>query len=215
MKIIYTLLFLSISFIGHSQTSKASVGYSLGYSFIGGQSFKSIENVNGDNFNKLNNGFQFGYLDLTLKINKKIGGYINFASSNHLVSYYGNSNDLDINVWYLGFGPIFTFNTNKKSIVLQIKPQYAPILKANFVNFNDDSFEETELSGTAFIIGHSFVLGESKGINFSINIDILTGYWCEVTTYGKSIEINNYLGASDYEKNINKVTLGGSIRYNF
>lgn len=214
MKALFTLFILLVPFIGHSQISKASVGYSLGYSFISGQSFKSIENVNGDNFNKLNNGFQFGYLDLTLKINKKIGGYINFASSNHLVSYQGESNDLDINVWYLGFGPIFSFTTNK-NIILEIKPQYAPRFKANFVNFNDDLFEETELSGKAFIIGHSFVIGESKGINFSINIDILTGYWSNVTTYGKSIDINDYLGTSDYEKNINKVSLGGSIRYNF
>ena len=86
-----------------------------------------------------------------------------------------------------------------------IKPQIA----ISYGMVADGLTYDYEASGSAFILGNSFVFGDGgKGFTWSIDVDYRMGKFTEDTVDGITYDW-------DEDNKLNNLTLGVGLRYNF
>ena len=151
------------------------------------------------------------------RIEANIKMMIQIAPISFTIENGGNSDyfRLEGNLLYLeaalgigvfSIGPMISFSVSD-NMTWDFKPQYAPSMKGKYAGDDAGIFGDLTLSGNAFVIGNSLVFGDgSKGFDFSLDIDYLTGKFDEVSGFGESI---------DDDSKYNSFRLGVGIRYNF
>ena len=189
--------------IGYSQSdddndssvsqSKFYLGVGLGLASTGGDVSSDNNYSSGINLNFLNIGYRFDEI---------WGLTANLGSAGHGID--GANAALGIGVF--SFGPMISFSVSDK-MSWDLKPQYASSMKGKYVGDDVGILENITFNGTAFLIGNSLVFGDgSKGFDFSLDVDYLTGKFDDISGPGGTVDDN-----SKY----NSLRLGAGIRYNF
>ena len=203
------LVLITITSYGYSQESKVYFGRSIGVFFPEGKLGE-----------KLNTGPTLG-INFGYRFSEQWGATLNTNASIHPF-------DIDEDHFFLAtydssIGPMYTIPFNN-IIYWDIKPQLALLTGVMGTHL--------ELKGSAFVLGNSFVFGNSKGWKFFINIDYLTGRFTQVkfadlssTSYfevwkilphlRKVNSIRGYVRNVDEDNGFSKFSLGCGVRYNF
>ncbi len=190
--LLLTVVFLSISAL-QAQESKFYLGVGAGYASAGGEDF-SDSYKGGIHINFLNMGYRF---------NESWGVTANLGSAGHSI----DGSDSAMGIGAFSVGPMYSIPVGSAS--WDFKPQYAFSMKG--VYRGDEiaalGLEDVELSGSAFILGNSFVFGDGgKGFSWSIDVDYLMGNFDEASIGGITVDDD-----SDYSS----LRLGVGVRYNF
>jgi|SaaInl1SG_22_DNA_1037389.scaffolds.fasta_scaffold12361_3 hypothetical protein len=195
-KIILTLITIFTISLGYSQESKFYLGVGVGFASNGGD-FSSDNNYkSGININFLNTGYRFS---------DSIGATLNLSSSGHAI----DGTDSAIGIGVFSVGPMFTLPIG--GISLDIKPQYALSMKGVYrgddaANSPSGNLESIELSGSGFLLANSFVIGDGEGLDFSVDLDFLSGKFNELSGPG---------GTIDDDSKYSSLRVGVGMRYNF
>ena len=194
-KIILIVIAIFTISLGYSQDSKFYLGVGLGIATAGGDASDDLDLKTGLNINFLNTGYRF---------NETWGVTVNLSSSGHIIGDTDNA----VGVGAFSFGPIYSASLG--SVSWDIKPQYAVL---GGVIRGDDAaalgLEDVEYSGSGFIFGNSLVFGGGgKGFAFSVDLDLLTGKFTEVSGPGGTVDI-------DEDNSVVNFKIGAGIRYNF
>lgn len=194
MKNLFTILLL-IFFVSNinAQDSKFYLGVGAGYASAGGSAAED----------ELKGGIYLKLIDMGLRFNENWGVTVGLSSSGHENEGF---DDLVVGVASFAVGPMYT--TSIGNIQWDIKPQIAFSYKGVYTGDTAEilGLDDTDLSGSAFIIGNSFVFGDGgKGFAFSIDLDYRMG---TIKKIG-SVDID-----LDDDK-INNLMLGAGVRYNF
>ena len=195
-KIILTLITIFTISLGYSQESKFYLGVGVGFASNGGD-FSSDNNYkSGININFLNTGYRFS---------ESIGATVNLSSSGHAI----DGTDSAVGIGVFSVGPMFTLPIG--GISLDIKPQYALSMKGVYrgddaANSPLGNFESIELSGSGFLLANSFVIGDGEGLDFSVDLDFLSGKFNELSGPG---------GTIDDDSKYSSLRVGVGMRYNF
>ena len=206
MKYIYTILLSTICLISYSQTeqiddssdemsSSSYFGISLGLSVPGGGSMEAV-----------NSGANLGFINFGYRFNETWGATANLASSGHSL----DGEDLTFAFAYWGIGPMYTTKISENTY-WDIKPQLALGMLGKYGDPNGSIIDGVEWNGSGFIIGNSFVFGNTKGLRFSIDIDYLSGNWDDISLGGVSFDTS----AAGLDDSMSKFSLGLGLRYNF
>ena len=91
------------------------------------------------------------------------------------------------------------------------KPQYALSMKGVYrgddaANSPLGNLESIELSGSGFLLANSFVIGDGEGLDFSVDLDFLSGKFNELSGPG---------GTIDDDSKYSSLRVGVGMRYNF
>ena len=195
-KIILTLITIFTISLGYSQESKFYLGVGVGFASNGGD-FSSDNNYkSGININFLNTGYRFS---------ESIGATVNLSSSGHAI----DGTDSAVGIGVFSVGPMFTLPIG--GISLDIKPQYALSMKGVYrgddaANSPLGNLESIELSGSGFLLANSFVIGDGEGLDFSVDLDFLSGKFNELSGPG---------GTIDDDSKYSSLRVGVGMRYNF
>lgn len=195
-KIILTLITIFTISLGYSQESKFYLGVGVGFASNGGD-FSSDNNYkSGININFLNTGYRFS---------ESIGATVNLSSSGHAL----DGTDSAVGIGVFSVGPMFTLPIG--GISLDIKPQYALSMKGVYrgddaANSPLGNLESIELSGSGFLLANSFVIGDGEGLDFSVDLDFLSGKFNELSGPG---------GTIDDDSKYSSLRVGVGMRYNF
>lgn len=195
-KIILTLITIFTISLGYSQSSKFYLGVGVGFASNGGD-FSSDNNYkSGININFLNTGYRFS---------ESIGATVNLSSSGHAL----DGTDSAVGIGVFSVGPMFTLPIG--GISLDIKPQYALSMKGVYrgddaANSPLGNLESIELSGSGFLLANSFVIGDGEGLDFSVDLDFLSGKFNELSGPG---------GTIDSDSKYSSLRVGVGMRYNF
>lgn len=192
------LIFISVFTLSfsYSQNSNFYLGIGVGFASTGGD-FSSDNNYkSGININFLNAGYRFS---------ESIGATANLSSAGHAIDWA----DAAIGVGLFSVGPMFTLPIGGLS--LDIKPQYALSMKGVYrgddaANSPLGNLESIELSGSGFLLANSLVIGDGEGLDFSVDIDYLSGKFNEISGPG---------GTIDDDSKYSSFRLGVGLRYNF
>ena len=189
--------------IGYSQSdddddssvsqSKFYLGVGLGLATTGGD-------ISSDN--NYGTGLNLNFLNLGYRFNDTWGLTANLGSAGHAI----DDAEAALGIGVFSIGPMISFSVSD-NMTWDFKPQYSPSMKGKYAGDDAGIFGDLTLSGNAFVIGNSLVFGDgSKGFDFSLDIDYLTGKFDEVSGFGGSI---------DDDSKYNSFRLGLGIRYNF
>ena len=190
------ILLLSVVFLSTSalqaQDSKFYLGVGAGYATAGG-----------DFSDDYNGGIHINFLNMGYRFNESWGVTANLGSAGHGI----DTADSAVGIGAFSVGPMYSMPVGSAS--WDFKPQYAFSMKG--VYRGDEAaalgLEDLELSGSAFILGNSFVFGDGgKGFSWSIDVDYLMGNFNEISGPGGTLEIDD-----DYSS----LRLGVGVRYNF
>lgn len=195
-KIILTLITIFTISLGYSQDSKFYLGVGLGFASNGGDISSDNNYKSGININFLNTGYRFS---------ESIGATVNLSSSGHAI----DGSDSAIGIGVFSVGPMFTLPIG--GISLDIKPQYALSMKGVYrgddaTNSPLGNLESIELSGSGFLLANSFVIGDGEGLDFSVDLDYLSGKFNELSGPG---------GTIDDDSKYSSLRVGVGMRYNF
>lgn len=195
-KIILTLITIFTISLGYSQDSKFYLGVGLGFASNGGDISSDNNYKSGININFLNTGYRFS---------ESIGATVNLSSSGHAI----DGSDSAIGIGVFSVGPMFTLPIG--GISLDIKPQYALSMKGVYrgddaANSPLGNLESIELSGSGFLLANSFVIGDGEGLDFSVDLDYLSGKFNELSGPG---------GTIDDDSKYSSLRVGVGMRYNF
>ena len=188
------ILLLSVVFLTttalQAQDSKFYLGIGVGYATAGGDG--------ADDFG-IESGINLKFIDMGYRFNETWGITAGLSSSGHGLEDY-DADELTIGVASFAVGPMFT--TTLGSASWDIKPQIALSYKA--VESGDLALDG-DYSGSAFILGNSFVFGDGgRGFAWSIDVDYRIG------------KVTEYDGADLFEDvKINNLMIGAGLRYNF
>tara|TARA_B100000768_G_C11263399_1_gene369869 strand:+ start:1135 stop:1746 length:612 start_codon:yes stop_codon:yes gene_type:complete len=203
MKNLFTLIMVMLVSIGYSQSdddndssvsqSKFYLGVGLGLASTGGDVSSDNNYSTGLNLNFLNIGYRF---------NETWGLTANLGSAGHAI----DDSDAALGIGVFSFGPMISFSVGDNTS-WDFKPQYAPSMKGKYVGDDIGIIKNVTFNGSAFIIGNSLVFGDgSKGFDFSLDVDYLTGKFDDISGPG---------GTIDDDSKYNSFRLGLGIRYNF
>jgi hypothetical protein len=194
MKNLFTFIMVMLVSIGYSQSeSKFYLGVGLGLATTGGD-------ISSDN--NYGTGLNLNFLNLGYRFNDTWGLTANLGSAGHAI----DDAEAALGIGVFSIGPMISFSVSD-NMTWDFKPQYAPSMKGKYAGDDAGIFGDLTLSGNAFVIGNSLVFGDgSKGFDFSLDIDYLTGKFDEVSGFGGSI---------DDDSKYNSFRLGVGIRYNF
>lgn len=195
-KIILTLISIFTISLGYSQDSKFYLGVGVGFASNGGDLSSDNNYKSGININFLNTGYRFS---------ESIGATVNLSSSGHAI----DGTDSAIGIGVFSVGPMFTLPIG--GISLDIKPQYALSMKGVYrgddaANSPLGNLESIELSGSGFLLANSFVIGDGEGLDFSVDLDFLSGKFNELSGPG---------GTIDDDSKYSSLRVGVGMRYNF
>ena len=191
------ILLLSVVFLTttalQAQDSKFYLGVGLGYATASGSAADEVEG-----------GISLKLIDMGYRFNETWGITASLASSGHTVEDV-DADDLTIGVGSFAIGPMYT--TTLGSASWDIKPQLALSYKGVFDG--DAVTGDPEYSGSAFILGNSFVFGDGgKGFAWSIDIDYRMGKFDELSAGGVTVDVND-------DNKLNNLMIGAGLRYNF
>ena len=190
------LLFITILTFGvssvNAQDSNFYLGVGAGYATAGGELEEDYKG--GIHINFLNMGYRF---------NETWGITANLGSAGHSI----DDSDTAIGIGAFSVGPMMSFPVG--NMTWDLKPQYAFNMKGVFRGDEAAALglEDVEMSGTAFIIGNSLVMGGGQGFTWSIDIDYLMGKFDEVEGPGGTAELD--------DEEYNSLRIGVGVRYNF
>ena len=195
-KIIVALITIFTISLGYAQDSKFYLGVGVGFASNGGDISSDNGYKSGININFLNTGYRFS---------ESIGATVNLSSSGHAI----DGSDSAIGIGVFSVGPMFTLPM--AGISLDIKPQYALSMKGVFrgddaANSPLGNLESIELSGSGFLLANSFVIGDGEGLDFSVDLDFLSGKFNELSGPG---------GTIDDDSKYSSLRVGVGMRYNF
>ena len=144
----------------------------------------------------MNTGYRFS---------ESIGATVNLSSSGHSI----DGSDSAVGIGVFSVGPMFTLPIG--GISLDIKPQYALSMKGVYrgddaANSPLGNLESIELSGSGFLLANSFVIGDGEGLDFSVDLDFLSGKFNELSGPG---------GTIDDDSKYSSLRVGVGMRYNF
>ena len=190
----FTFLFSIASFSQDEPESKFYLGIGVGVATVGGD-----VNVNGD----YKTGIHINFLNTGYRFNETWGITLNLGSAGHAI----DDSDSAIGIGALSLGPIMSFPLS--NIKWDFKPQYAFSMAGVFRGGDAEALglEDLEIRGSGFVLGNSFIMSESKGFSWTIDVDYLMGKFDEFT-----------LDGIDYEQNdetYNSLRFGLGLRYNF
>ena len=192
------ILLLSVVFLSTSalqaQDSKFYLGIGVGYATAGGDI--------ADDFG-IEGGINLKFIDMGYRFNESWGITAGLNSSGHGFENV-DADDLVVGVASFSVGPMYSLPVGSAS--WDIKPQLAISYKGK--EDGDLSLDGT-YSGSAFILGNSFVFGDGgKGFAWSIDVDY---------RMGKFKEYSDSLGSVDIDDNnsLNNLNIGVGVRYNF
>ena len=188
LTLLLSVIFLT-TIVSQAQDSNFYLGIGVGYATAGGD--REIEDVKG--------GISLKFIDMGYRFDETWGITAGLISSGHTVEDY-DADELTIGVGSLAIGPMYT--TKLGSASWDIKPQIAINYK---VITDGDLSDDDEYSGSAFIIGNSFIFGDTgKGWVWSIDVDYRMGKMKEIE--GEDLA---------YEIKLNNLIIGAGLRYNF
>ena len=185
------ILILSVVFLTttalQAQDSKFYLGIGVGYATASGD------------FDDVESGINLKFLDMGYRFNESWGITAGLMSSGHSVEDY-DADELTVGVGSFAIGPMYT--TTLGSASWDIKPQIALSFKA--IEDGDLAYDD-EYSGSAFILGNSFVFGDGgQGFTWSIDVDY---------RMGKINEVEGIDLTEDFD--LNNLMIGAGLRYNF
>ena len=95
------------------------------------------------------------------------------------------------------------------NIKWDFKPQYAFSMTGVFRGGDAEALgvEDLEIRGSGFVLGNSFIMSESKGFSWTIDVDYLMGKFDEFWLDGIGFEQN--------DETYNSLRFGLGLRYNF
>jgi hypothetical protein len=195
-KIILTLtLLFSISIFSQDEIeSKFYLGIGVGVATVDGD-----VNINGD----YKTGIHINFLNTGYRFNDTWGITLNLGSAGHAI----DNSDSALGIGALSLGPIMSFPIS--NIKWDFKPQYA-FSMAGVVRGGDAEslgLEDLEIRGSGFVLANSFIMSESKGFTWTIDVDYLMGKFDEYTFDGVDYEQN--------DETYNSLRFGFGLRYNF
>lgn len=185
------ILLLSVVFLTttalQAQDSKFYLGIGVGYATASGD------------FDDVESGINLKFLDMGYRFNESWGITAGLMSSGHSIEDY-DADELTVGVGSFAIGPMYT--TTLGSASWDIKPQIALSFKAIE---DGDLASDDEYSGSAFILGNSFVFGDGgQGFTWSIDVDY---------RMGKINEVEGIDLTEDFD--LNNLMIGAGLRYNF
>ena len=186
------ILLLSVVFLTttalQAQDSKFYLGIGVGYATASGD------------LDGIESGVNLKFFDMGYRFNETWGVTAGLSSSGHTVE---DNDDVTVGVAHIGIGPMYTTTLGNAS--WDIKPQIA----ISYGMVADGLTYDYEASGSAFILGNSFVFGDGgQGFAWSIDVDYRMGNFKEVEENGVTTDI-------DPDLSFNNLTLGVGLRYNF
>ena len=192
--LLITLTFFAFNQTNNAQDSKFYLGVGAGLSTAGGD--LSDEYKSGLSLNLLNLGYRF---------NETWGITANLGGSGHVSK---GADDLALGTGVLSIGPIISFPVG--NMTWDLKPQ---LIVSHSGTYTGDyeimgiDVEDIEYKGGGFVFGNSLVFGDnSKGFDFSIDLDYLSGKFNEISANGIT---------ADADVKFSHIKIGAGIRYNF
>ena len=192
--LLITLTFFAFNQTNNAQDSKFYLGVGAGLSTAGGDLSDGYKS--GLSLNLLNLGYRF---------NETWGITANLGGSGHATKDAG---DLALGTGVLSIGPIISFPVG--NMTWDLKPQ---LIVSHSGTYTGDyeimgiDVEDIEYKGGGFVFGNSLVFGDnSKGFDFSIDLDYLSGKFDEVSAMGIT---------ADEDIKFSHIKIGAGIRYNF
>ena len=192
------ILLLSVVFLTttalQAQDSKFYLGIGVGYATASGD------------LDGIESGVNLKFFDMGYRFNETWGVTAGLSSSGHT---FEDNDDVTVGVAHIGIGPMYTTTLGNAS--WDIKPQIAISygMVADGLTYSDGVGYDYEASGSAFILGNSFVFGDGgKGFTWSIDVDYRMGKFTEETADGITYDW-------DEDNKLNNLTLGVGLRYNF
>tara|TARA_B100002019_G_scaffold169635_1_gene146675 strand:+ start:1464 stop:2045 length:582 start_codon:yes stop_codon:yes gene_type:complete len=189
------ILLLSVVFLTttalQAQDSKFYLGIGVGYATASGD------------LDGIESGVNLKFFDMGYRFNETWGVTAGLSSSGHTIE---NVDDVTVGVAHIGIGPMYTTTLGNAS--WDIKPQIAI---SYGMAFDGDGLmgDDIEASGSAFILGNSFVFGDGgQGFAWSIDVDYRMGKFTEETENGITYDW-------DDDNKLNNLTIGVGLRYNF
>jgi len=191
------ILLLSVVFLTttalQAQDSNFYLGIGLGYATASGSAADDVES-----------GINLKFIDMGYRFNETWGVTAGLNSSGHSFEDV-DADDLAVGVASFAIGPMYT--TTLGSASWDIKPQLA--LSYVGVLTGDSVTGDPEYSGSAFILGNSFVFGDGgKGFAWSIDVDYRMGEFKEYSAGGMTVDVNE-------DNKLNNLNIGVGLRYNF
>lgn len=192
--LLITLTFFAFNQTNNAQDSKFYLGVGAGLSTAGGDLSDGYKS--GLSLNLLNLGYRF---------NETWGITANLGGSGHATKDAG---DLALGTGVLSIGPIISFPVG--NMTWDLKPQ---LIVSHSGTYTGDyeimgiDVEDIEYKGGGFVFGNSLVFGDnSKGFDFSIDLDYLSGKFNEISANGIT---------ADADVKFSHIKIGAGIRYNF
>ena len=192
--LLFTLLFFT--FNSYSQDSKFYLGVGAGISTAGG-----------DLSDGWKTGLSLNLLHLGYRFNETWGITANLGGSGHTSKEF---DDLALGTGLLSIGPMISFPVG--NLTWDLKPQ---LIVSHSGTYTGDytiagiSFEDIEYKGGGFVFGNSLVFGDnSKGFDFSIDLDYVSGKFDETSVLGITVTNEDAIKFSH-------IKIGAGIRYNF
>ena len=196
-KLLLLFILLLFTFNSYSQDSKFYLGVGAGISTAGGDLSDGYKT--GLSLNLLNLGYRF---------NETWGITANLGGSGHATKDAG---DLALGTGVLSIGPIISFPVG--NMTWDLKPQ---LIVSHSGTYTGDyeimgiDVEDIEYKGGGFVFGNSLVFGDnSKGFDFSIDLDYVSGKFDETSVLG----ITASMGEDSIK--FSHIKIGAGIRYNF
>ena len=195
-KVFYVIVIMYSLNFTYAQASKFYLATGAGIAFPGG-----------DTSDNLKTGLDLSFINVGYRFSENWGTTLSWGGSKFAIT---SLNDTFFDAGYFAIGPMYTLPIYKK-LSIDIKPQYVLSLAEQFegkeANNFDDGYGDIILSGSGFLIGNSIVYSITNKINWSLNIDYLTG---------KFVKPKSYLDQTNSRKNrFSKFSIGFGVRYNF
>ena len=197
------ILLLSVVFLTtislQAQDSQFYLGIGAGYATASGSAADDLEG-----------GINLKLIDVGFRFTENFGITAGLASSGHTLEDIDH-NDLVIGVAHFAVGPMLTMPL-MDDLSWDFKPQIALRYLGKYSGDSAEAagLDDVDVTGSAFIIGNSFVygLGGSQGFAISLDIDYRMGKFTKAEGPGGTSDIND-------NNELNNLNIGFGLRYNF